>query len=185
MSNNGSIKSSDAFVLDKSSQFGQKKERIDIYILKLLNKNWFDYNLVCSTPFYYFVEVSYYKFSYYVVIWKKTSFITEDFHIINDLLSVFKENNITIVSNSNLENTVNEKFDESAKNPNSLAFWTNNENTIIDFLKEKFYVYYIENETHNNQDLLEFVRFMKTKFRDITFIDSYYKQWLDLKNNKN
>ncbi|CAG8824975.1 8074_t:CDS:2, partial [Gigaspora margarita] len=99
-------------------------------------------------------KVSCYGFSYYVVIWKKTFFITDDCHIIGDLLSRFKDN-ITLVSNSNLENTVNKKFDESAKNLIPLDFWTNNENTII--------------------DSLEFVKFMKTKFRDITLIDNYYE----------
>ncbi|CAG8623088.1 16875_t:CDS:2 [Gigaspora margarita] len=74
--------------------------------------------------------ISCYGFSYYVIIWKKTSFITDDCHIIGDLLSRFKDN-ITLVSNSNLENTVNKKFDESAKNLILLDFWTNNENTII------------------------------------------------------
>ncbi|CAG8484705.1 11761_t:CDS:1, partial [Gigaspora margarita] len=84
------------------------------------------------------------------------------------------KNNITLTCNSNLENTINEKFDEFAKHQISLDFWTNNKNTIIDFLKEKFYIYYI-NVRYDNQDSFEFVRFMKTKFRDIIFIDDYYE----------
>ncbi|CAG8782890.1 19922_t:CDS:1, partial [Gigaspora margarita] len=135
-------------------------------------------------PLLFFVKIYCYGFFYYVVIWKKTSFITDDCHIIGDLLSRFKDN-ITLVSNSNLENTVNKKFDEFAKNLIPLDFWTNNENTIIGFLKEKFYIYFIENVTRDNQDSLEFVRFIKTKFRDITLIDKYYEKWVDVKNNKN
>ncbi|CAG8488129.1 15914_t:CDS:2 [Gigaspora margarita] len=80
----------------------------------------------------------------------------------------------TLFGDVSKKNTINEKFDKFAKYQISLDVWTNNENTIIDFLKEKFYIYYI-NMRYNNQDSLEFVRFMNTKFRDITFIDDYYE----------
>ncbi|CAG8704522.1 21579_t:CDS:1, partial [Dentiscutata erythropus] len=96
-----------------------------------------------STPFYSIVKVFCQEFFYYIVIWKKSSFITEDFHTINNLLPSFKDNNITLVCNSNLENTINEKFDEFAKHQISLDFWTNNENTIIDFFLKKSFTFTI------------------------------------------
>ncbi|CAG8811932.1 12861_t:CDS:1, partial [Racocetra fulgida] len=77
------------------------------------------------------------------------TFNDEDVYTINDILFSYEKDAITLVCNANIENIVNKKFDNFEKKftVNNTSFcWIQNENTIIDFLKEKFYYYYIRSK---------------------------------------
>ncbi|CAG8575916.1 6911_t:CDS:1 [Racocetra fulgida] len=177
-----------SYVLDISNQLGQKKVRIDLYILNLLSKNCFNIvnteTIYSRFPFYSIVKITYQGFSYNLIIWNHATFNDKDVHTINDMLLSYEKDTIVFVCDANIENIVNKKFENFETNfaANNTSFcWTKNENTIIDFLKEKFYYYYIWSKNllkDDNSKQESFVRFMKEKNRDITFIHNYYQMWL-------
>ncbi|CAG8569740.1 6281_t:CDS:1, partial [Cetraspora pellucida] len=142
-----------------------------------------------SGSLYLIVKITYQGFFYYLIIWNHATFNNEDVHTINNMLLFHEKDAIVFVCDANIENLVNKKFENFEKNftaNNTFFCWTKNENTIIDFLKEKLYYYYIRSKNSlndNNSKQKSFVRFMKEKNRDITFIDDYYQMWL--KNDYN
>ncbi|CAG8768036.1 6294_t:CDS:1, partial [Racocetra fulgida] len=89
-------------------------------------------------------------FFYNLIVWNHATFNDEDVHTINDMLLFYEKDTIVFVCDAMIENKVNKKFEhfETKFATNNTSFcWTKNENTIVNFLKEKFYYYYIRSKT--------------------------------------